>query len=105
MDHLPLGILQNRGSEGFALHGGPLNSEGQFNPTLQYRCMAGTMFNSLLAMSVQLSDHDAGDGGFCVVSGSHKANFPVPRAFLDGGGELGASHLSRAYTPAWSEEL
>jgi len=100
MDHLPLGILQNRGSEGFALHGGPLNSEGQFNPTLQYRCMNGTLFNSLLAMSVQLSDHEAGDGGFCVVRGSHKQNFPMPKAFIDGGGELGEAHVHQPVTRA-----
>lgn len=100
MDHLPLGILQNRGSEGFALHGGPLNSEGHFNPTLQYRCVGGSLYNSLLAMSVQLSDHRAGDGGFCIVRGSHKSNFPVPSAFVDGGGELGDCHLYEPVTQA-----
>jgi len=100
MDHLPLGLLQNRGSEGFALHGGPLNSEGEFNPTLQYRCVGGTLFNSLLAMSVQLSDHNAGDGGFCVVRGSHKANFPMPRSFIDGGGEIGSAHLHQVVARA-----
>jgi len=100
LDHLPLTILQNRNSEGFALHGGPLNSEGQFNPTLQYRCVAGALYNSLLAMSVQLTDHGAGDGGFCVVRGSHKSNFPVPRSFIDGGGEIGDNHLHQPVTRA-----
>ena len=42
------------------------------------------MFNSLLAMSVQLSDHDAGAGGFAVVRGSHKINLPMPEAFANG---------------------
>lgn len=100
MDHMPLGLVQNPGSEGFALHGGPLSSEGRFNPTLQYRCVAGDIFNSLLAMSVVLSDHGAGDGGFCVVRGSHKSNFPIPRDFIDGGGDLGVEHLHQPVTKA-----
>jgi len=32
---------------------------------------------------MQLSPSHAGDGGFCVVPGSHKANFPVPPALAD----------------------
>jgi len=100
MDHLPLGVMQNPDSEGFALHGGPLTSDGRFNPTLQYRCMNGEIYNSLLAMSVQLSDHNAGDGGFCVVRGSHKSNFAVPRSFVDGGGVLGSEHVHQPVTRA-----
>ncbi|CAK0791722.1 unnamed protein product [Prorocentrum cordatum] len=84
MDHLPMVILQSKGSEGFKLHGGPVTSAGRFNPTLQYRCVGGQFFNSLLAMSVQLSPHAAGDGGFIVVRGSHKMNFGVPEAFMNG---------------------
>lgn len=100
MDHMPLGLLQDKGSEGFALHGGPLASDGRFNPTLQYRCVGGDMFNSLLAVSVQLTDHNSGDGGFCVVRGSHKSNFPVPKEFVDGGGALGSDHLHQPVTRA-----
>jgi len=84
LDHLPLLISQQRGSEGFKLHGGPLTSSGDFNPMLQYRCVNGKFYNSLLAMSVQLSDHNDGDGGFCVVRGSHKMNFTPPDAFVHG---------------------
>jgi len=84
MDHLPFVILQRRGSEGFSLHGGPLTGDGRFNPTLQYRFEQGQFYNSLLGMSVQLSDHNAGDGGFCVVRGSHKINCPLPDAFRHG---------------------
>ena len=39
--------------------------------------------NNLLAMSVQLTRTRAGDGGFCVVPGSHKANLPMPRTIPD----------------------
>lgn len=98
MDHLPLLITQEKGSEGFKLHGGPLTEEGDFNPTLQYRCVRGQFFNSLLAMSVQITDHNDGDGGFCVVRGSHKMNFPVPAAFLDG--EIAKEHLYQPVTRA-----
>lgn len=84
MDHLPFSILQHRGSEGFSLHGGPLTADGKLNRVLQYRCEGGELFNSLLAMSVQLSDHNAGDGGFCVVRGSHKMNFALPEALRHG---------------------
>eukprot|EP00928_Gymnodinium_smaydae_P072571 TRINITY_DN55910_c0_g1_i1.p1 TRINITY_DN55910_c0_g1~~TRINITY_DN55910_c0_g1_i1.p1 ORF type:complete len:356 (-),score=63.35 TRINITY_DN55910_c0_g1_i1:74-1069(-) len=84
LDHLPLVISQHKGSEGFSLHGGPLTKRGGLNPTLQYRCFNGDIYNSLLAMSVQLSDHNPGDGGFCVVRGSHKINFPVPEAMVNG---------------------
>lgn len=100
MDHMPLGLMQDKGSEGFALHGGPLSSDGRFNPTLQYRCVGQDMFNSLLAVSLQLSDHNAGDGGFCVVRGSHKSNFPVPQEFVDGGGVLGQDHVHQPVTEA-----
>lgn len=33
-----------------------------------------------------LSDHNEGDGGFVIVRGSHKANFPAPREMIDGAG-------------------
>jgi len=32
---------------------------------------------------MQLTPSRAGDGGFCIVPGSHKANFPVPPALAD----------------------
>lgn len=84
MDHLPFLIAQNKGSEGFSLHGGPLTGDGGFNPYLQYVCRQGSIFNSLVAMSVVLTPHNEGDGGFCVVRGSHKLNFPVPEDMSTG---------------------
>eukprot|EP00747_Dinoflagellata_sp_TGD_P181844 gnl/TRDRNA2_/TRDRNA2_35829_c0_seq1.p1 gnl/TRDRNA2_/TRDRNA2_35829_c0~~gnl/TRDRNA2_/TRDRNA2_35829_c0_seq1.p1 ORF type:complete len:316 (+),score=45.16 gnl/TRDRNA2_/TRDRNA2_35829_c0_seq1:50-997(+) len=98
MDHLPFVILQHKGSEGFALHGGPITSTGAFNPTLQYRYQNGQFFNSLVAMSVQISDHAAGDGGFCVVRGSHKMNLPVPASFMHG--KEATEHLYQPETRA-----
>lgn len=98
MDHLPFVILQRKGSEGFQLHGGPLSANGRMNPTLQYRCENGDFYNSLLGMSVQLSDHNPGDGGFCVVRGSHKMKFALPDAFKHG--HIGTEHLHQPTTRA-----
>jgi len=35
-----------------------------------------------LAVALQLSDTHAGDGGFCILPGSHKAAFPCPEPVL-----------------------
>lgn len=85
MDHNPFLIAQDKGSEGFSLHGGTIDcSTGAYNPALAYSCMNGQMHSSLLACSVQLVDHNAGNGGFCVVPGSHKSNFKMPDKMIDG---------------------
>jgi len=78
LDHQPMVLLQDAGSEGFSLHGGPMVTDERFNPELQYRCVAGRPWNSLVAMAAHLVDAPAGAGGFCVVRGSHKLNFALP---------------------------
>jgi len=98
MDHLPFVILQRKGSEGFQLHGGPLDGKGKLNPSLQYRCEGGSFFNTLVGMSVQLSDHNPDGGGFCVVRGSHKMKFALPDAFKHG--RIGQEHLYQPTTRA-----
>lgn len=104
LDHHPIVLLQDNDSEGFSLHGGPISGhdgvpEGKFNPELQYRCQNGSIWNSLLAMSVCLSDSNAGDGGWCCIRGSHKLNFPVPPQFADGETDEFKDHI---YQPAVS---
>ena len=89
LDHQPMVLIQDKESEGFMLHGGPVSGhdgvpEGRFNPELQYRCHNGTIWNSLLAMSVCLTDSKEGDGGWCGLRGSHKMNFAVPNDFIHG---------------------
>mmetsp|Transcript_27868 Transcript_27868/g.54879 ORF Transcript_27868/g.54879 Transcript_27868/m.54879 type:complete len:365 (+) Transcript_27868:61-1155(+) len=108
MDHQPLVLINQANSEGFSLHGGPLSATrpekkrkyeyetvevpdevldtGKFNPALQYKFSPdGGMFNSLVAMSVALSPVKGNvDGGFCILRGSHKLNFPVPTNFANG---------------------
>ena len=40
--------------------------------------------SALLGVNVMLTDHNPGDGGFCVVPGSHKSNFKMPPGMVDG---------------------
>jgi ectoine hydroxylase-related dioxygenase (phytanoyl-CoA dioxygenase family) len=109
LDHQPLVIAQEQDSEGFHLHGGPVTNDGRMNPELQYRCFNGQLWTSLLAFAVQLSDHGPGDGGFCIVRGSHKVNLPVPDAVAHGTAtEFWEEHLYRPVTRRgdvviWSE--
>jgi ectoine hydroxylase-related dioxygenase (phytanoyl-CoA dioxygenase family) len=88
MDHLPFCIIQEHGAEGFQLHGGTIDCiSGVYNPHLAYSCVHNTIRTALLGCSVVLTDHNAGDGGFCVVPGSHKANFQMPPDMVDGNEE------------------
>lgn len=85
MDHLPFVIASDKGAEGFQLHGGTIDcTSGEYNPHLAYTCHQNMIRSSLLGCNVMLCDHNAGDGGFCVVPGSHKSNFKMPRGMVDG---------------------
>ena len=95
MDHMPFIIAQNKGSEGFSLHGGVIDvSSGDYNHFLSYSCAQGVIRNNLLACSVVLSDHVAGSGGYCVVRGSHKSNFKAPQEMING-----QNHTEFVYQP------
>eukprot|EP00238_Polyblepharides_amylifera_P013672 CAMPEP_0196593796 /NCGR_PEP_ID=MMETSP1081-20130531/76607_1 /TAXON_ID=36882 /ORGANISM="Pyramimonas amylifera, Strain CCMP720" /LENGTH=316 /DNA_ID=CAMNT_0041917883 /DNA_START=293 /DNA_END=1243 /DNA_ORIENTATION=- len=97
LDHSPLIFTQRQGSEGFSLHGGPVNAQGQWDPILQYQCQQGRLYTNLLAVSVQLTDINPGDGGFCIVKGSHKAAFPTPPEMING-----LAHTEHVYQPTTS---
>jgi Protein involved in biosynthesis of mitomycin antibiotics/polyketide fumonisin len=85
MDHLPFVIAQDKGAEGFQLHGGTIDcTSGTYNPELAYTCYNGFIRSALLGCNVMLTDHDAGFGGFCVVPGSHKSHFKMPKGMVDG---------------------
>lgn len=85
LDHQPFVISQEKGSEGFHLHGGTVDCEsGEYSPHVAYSCVNGQIHNNLLAVSVVLTDHNRGDGGFCVVRGSHKSNFKAPHDMVHG---------------------
>jgi len=78
LDHNPLLFTQPPGAEGFYLHGGNIVADGSWNVPVAYEWVRGQMYNSLLAATVQLTDVNPEDGGFVIVPGSHKANFPPP---------------------------
>jgi hypothetical protein len=82
LDHLPFLIRMERGSEGHAFHGGAVQPNGSPAWPLSYHCSQGEIRCSLLAVALQLSDTRAGDGGFCIVPGSHKAAFACPERIL-----------------------
>lgn len=85
LDHQPFVIAQDPQSEGFHLHGGSVDVEsGAYSPHVAYSCVNGRIHNQLLAVSLVLADHNKGDGGFCVVRGSHKSNFAAPPAMVHG---------------------
>ena len=85
MDHMPFVIASDKGGEGFQLHGGTVDcSTGEYNHHLAYTYHHGTIRSALMGCNVILVDHDAGNGGFCVVPGSHKSNFKMPDGMIDG---------------------
>eukprot|EP00986_Skeletonema_menzelii_P005068 scaffold1783_cov163-Skeletonema_menzelii.AAC.4 len=85
LDHIPFVLMNNKGGEGFQLHGGTVDCvSGNYNHNLAYTCHNGSIRSSLLGCNVMLVDHNPGDGGFCVVPGSHKSNFKMPEGMVDG---------------------
>ena len=67
-------ITMDEGGEGFWFHeGGEPHDRSR---GYQYR--NGRMFTGMTNVAVQLADVGPDDGGFAVLPGSHKANFPCP---------------------------
>ena len=83
LDHSPLMIAMEKGAEGHTLHGGAVTEAGEPAWPLAYQYSHGQMRAQLLTVCMQLSPANAGDGGFCIVPGSHKSNFSVPPALAD----------------------
>lgn len=54
------------------------NGGTPFDPSQYYLVRDGHIYNGLLVVSFALTDVPPGSGGFCVIPGSHKSNFPVP---------------------------
>jgi len=71
-------LLMRPGSKHLGLHGG----NTPWDAAQEYRYRDGQMLNGLLVVSYALTDAGADDGGFAVVPGSHKANFPVPQPYI-----------------------
>ena len=80
IDHLPLATIQYKESDGFDLHGGALDENGTWQQELSYNYQHGTISCNLLNISFALDETKEGDGGFVIIPGSHKANFPLPES-------------------------
>ena len=80
LDHKPVLFTQPHGAEGFDLHGGAITAEGRYNFPISYHCHGGEIVCNLINVAVQLTASPAGSGGFVVVPGSHKSNFPSPKS-------------------------
>jgi ectoine hydroxylase-related dioxygenase (phytanoyl-CoA dioxygenase family) len=78
LDHSPLVIEMHKGSNGHTLHGGRVDSSGRPSWDICYDCRNGEIRTQLVNVTVALTDVKKGDGGFCVVPGSHKSHFPPP---------------------------
>ena len=93
------GIVQTQGSEGCILHGSgryvrPPDGLGlRQSPNAWFRHENGRFSNGLMAVNIALSDVAPGDGGFCVVRGSHKLSMAVPPEVKDGLADSFAEHL------------
>jgi len=79
LDHKPVMFIQDNGAEGFDLHGGAITSTGQYNFPISYHCHGNQIVCNLINVAVQLTDSLKDAGGFVVVPGSHKSNFPSPK--------------------------
>ncbi|MEE2657631.1 MAG: phytanoyl-CoA dioxygenase family protein [Candidatus Latescibacterota bacterium] len=76
MDHNCGLITMHEGAEGHILHG---SSGPGFDPNQYYIFKDGRMHNGLTVVAWQLADVNEGDGGLCVIPGSHKGNYPCPQ--------------------------
>lgn len=69
------GIINTQGSEGQILHGGGVGHQADLEQGFFHRVEQGRIRNGEMAIAYLLSDVNPGDGGFCCIPGSHKANF------------------------------
>jgi hypothetical protein len=75
LDHA-YGIIMGQGTSGLGLHGGGTPHD----PAQFYEFRGGRMYNGLVGVQWALVDHRPGDGGFCCIPGSHRANYALPAA-------------------------
>ena len=74
LDHGPGLIAMDKGCSGGLLHGNFDNAP--------YFYREGKIFTGLCVIEYLLADEGPGDGGVCVVPGSHKANLTCPNKML-----------------------
>ena len=77
VDHF-WGSVANRGANTLRLHGGVV----PFGQTDYYFTRGDRMYNGLTNVAWNLADSGGEHGGFMVLPGSHKANFPLPEEMV-----------------------
>jgi hypothetical protein len=77
MDHSPFMLTGGKGTEGLRIHG---STSAKFDGSQYYVYRNGQMRCGMIVCQYQLADVNEGDGGLCVIPGSHKANFSAPEA-------------------------
>lgn len=75
LDHNAGLLSMRKGAEGHLLHG---SSGPGFDRHQYYIFKNGQMHNGLTVAAWQLADVNPGDGGLCVIPGSHKGNYACP---------------------------
>ena len=75
LDHSPFILTADMDTEGLILHG---STNHQFFGAAYYIYTNGQMRCGMVVLQYQLADVEEGDGGLCVIPGSHKSNFPCP---------------------------
>ncbi len=78
LDHGVACFIGNKGAEGLMLHG---SGQHSFGPSF-YAYSNGQMWSGMISVEYALTRAYEEDGGFCVIPGSHKANFPYPKDIL-----------------------
>ena len=79
LDHGVDVLNSTAGCEGLKLHG---SGNMTFNGSRFYAYQNGTMRCGLIVCQYSLTDVNHGDGGLCVIPGSHKANLSCPEDIL-----------------------
>ncbi|MEO8396260.1 MAG: phytanoyl-CoA dioxygenase family protein [Chloroflexota bacterium] len=72
LDHEPFILTADKNSEGLTLHG---STDRHFDGSQYYTYRNGEIRCGMVVFQYQLADVNEGDGGLCVIRGSHKANF------------------------------
>ena len=80
MDHNAGLITMREGAEGHILHG---SSGPGFDPHQYYIFKNNQMHNGLTVVAWQFADVNEGDGGLCLIPGSHKGNYPCPQSLRE----------------------
>jgi hypothetical protein len=75
LDHMPFMLTGGKGIEGLRIHG---TTNVLFDGSRFYAYQNGQMRVGLLVVQYALHDQNPGDGGLCVIPGSHKSNFECP---------------------------